>query len=118
VGRTCGGGDIGRWERHTGERHTHGRDPPGPNKVSRMCRGGDIGRWARCTGERYTCREMRCVCTGETRLGPNEVSRTRRASRRQARWAGRKGERPTCGREGPTRSEQGGQDALEHIKQV
>ena len=37
-----------------------GRDPLGPNEVSRMCRGGDIGRWARCTRERHTHR-ARCV---------------------------------------------------------
>jgi len=43
-----------------------GRDPPGPDEVSRMHRGGDIGRWERCTGERNMCREMRYVCTGET----------------------------------------------------
>ena len=37
-----------------------GRDPPGPNEVSRMHMAGDNGRWARCTRERHTHR-ARCV---------------------------------------------------------
>ena len=37
-----------------------GRDPPGPNKVSRMHMAGVNERWERHTGERHTHR-ARCV---------------------------------------------------------
>jgi len=55
VGRTHGGGDIGRWARHTGRRHyAWGEIHWDPNEVSRMHREEtlEVGKMPQVRGER------------------------------------------------------------------
>jgi len=67
VSRMLRGGDIGRWERHTGQSIHAGQDvcaqvrPDGPNKVSRICGTGDIAS-GQDTQVRVYVQGKMCVC--------------------------------------------------------
>jgi len=69
-----------------------GRDPPGPNEVSRMLRGGDI-RSGKDTQVEHTCR-ARCVCSGEDLTGT--TSEQDMWNRRHSKVGRHTGERCMC----------------------
>jgi len=57
--QTCGGGDIGRWARHTRERHMHGERS---NKDPTSCEQDVVGERNWRLGKTH---RLRGVCTGK-----------------------------------------------------